>query len=126
MLRKTLIRIVLICAVLAAVVALGRGGQSAVTTDTAAPTVQQWRQDSIYLTAARGHDVEGTDGELLSTARNLCHDAGTGRSLIALVIYAQQRHNLTAQDGAYLVGVAVRTYCPQQLEHLGQETGGRS
>lgn len=83
------------------------------------PAQEQYERDSTYLTVVRGHDIDGTDGELLTTARNVCAYVYQGRSLGELVSYAQRRHRLDEDGATFLVGVAVHTQCPERIDVLG-------
>jgi hypothetical protein len=122
MTRKTIRRALL---ALALGVLLGAGfalvgfDQSAVTVDTNAPTLPQWRRDSVYITALRARDIEGTDADLFTTGRAICRDAGD-RNLLELVDSVQQRLDLDAPDAAFVVGTAVRVQCPEKLAVLGE------
>lgn len=106
------------CAVLT-VLGLGLGvatGAQSPSTAIATPDNgpgQQWRQDSAYLTAVHGQDVQATDAELMTTARRICQYVQDGRSFHDLVVYVQQRHSVDAVDAAFVVVAAVHNRCPE-------------
>jgi hypothetical protein len=111
---------VVILLALGLVAVLASGGQSAstaISTPMVAATAPAWRRDSVYLPTVRARGFDGeTDGALISTARNVCDYIDQGRGLLDLVAYVQQRHDVSAQDAAYLIGAGVRVYCPQHSE----------
>ena len=98
-------------------VVLAAGGQSAataITDPTATPATARWRLDSIYLAEVAGRGIEGTEGELLSTARNVCRDLDLGRTRDEVVVDAEQRYQIPGPDAEYLVDAAVRARCPER------------
>lgn len=106
----------------AILVTLGLGlvvatGAQSTTTAIATPDNgpgQQWRRDSEYLTAVRGRDVQGSDAELMTTARSVCQYVQDGRPFPDLVAYVQSRHAPADKvSAAYVVTVAVHTRCPE-------------
>lgn len=88
-----------------------------------APVVQPWRQDSIYITAARTRVdyAEATDGELLVAGRAVCEQARAGWALDEVVAAAADRLDLDRPDAAFVVGVAVRAQCREHSGLIGAE-----
>jgi len=123
---STAVRVVLVAAtavVLGSGVVLTTGGQSpaaAISGPNAPPIAQQWRLDGTYPLEVRVHGIDGTEGELLSTARNLCRGLDTGATVDESVVAVEDVLDVPAPDAEYVVTAAVRARCPQ---HLGLSLG---
>lgn len=81
-----------------------------------APRVQQWQADTAFLAAVRARGVQGTEGELLTTAGGVCRILGGGGGRDEAIVSVEERLAVEATTAEFVVDEAILARCPDAQE----------